>query len=321
MARRNLILLLALLANLALPAVSSAQVPAPDSLSPEQVSAAALALSNRASADVRQLDLPIYKGDAGTLLAEGDSWFDYPFYDVLQNLKSVHQYRIESAAHKGDTLESMVYDVDQLSGLALEMARLRDLKIQPVAILLSGGGNDVSGPELALLLNHARSGLPTLNERIVSGVFDVRLKTSYLAFIQAVTNLSMTYFGKKVPVLVHGYDYPVPDGRGVLGGAWFLPGPWFKPFFAQKGYDGLVNNAATLRTLVDRFNSILENIPTLPGYAHVCYVRVVGTLSASLSEPGRYTRDWGNELHPTRSGFRTVAGKFHNSITTCAKGR
>ena len=214
-----------------------------------------------------------------------------------------------------------MYDSNQLAGLALKMSRLRDTKSRPVAILLSGGGNDIAGPELSMLMNHALSGLPTLNERIVSGVIDVRLRASYLTFIQAVTNLSVTYFGKPIPILIHGYDYSVPDGRGFLGGGWFLPGPWLKPYFERKGYDSLPTNTATIRTLVDRFNSVLQRIPSEPGFSHVCYVRVAGTLSSSLTEPRKYDRDWGNELHPTRNGFRQVAAKFQESLTSCAKSK
>jgi hypothetical protein len=290
-----------------------------DALSLEQIRAAATELSARAATDVKQADFQKYEGTAGLLIAEGDSWFDYPFYDVLQNLEGVHQFKVESTAHKGDTLESIVYELGQLSGLALKMSRLAETGKMPVAILLSGGGNDIAGPELTLLLNHAKSGLPKINERIVAGVFDVRLRTSYLTFIQAVTNLSNLYFKRSVPVLIHGYDYPIPDGRGYAGGWGFLPGPWFKPYFEQKGYNAVTENAATLKVLVDRFNSIIEAIPKQPGYEHVCYVPVKGTLSPQLVPPQQYQSDWGNELHPTRTGFRKVAAKFNETIDNCAR--
>ena len=35
----------------------------------------------------------------GTLIAEGDSWFDYPFVDVLKSLDDRHGFEIESVAH------------------------------------------------------------------------------------------------------------------------------------------------------------------------------------------------------------------------------
>src|SRR5262245_61076323 len=56
-------------------------------------------------------------GANGLLVAEGDSWFDYPFYDVLGMLEDQHNFRVESVAHKGDTIEEMAYDDSQLDGL------------------------------------------------------------------------------------------------------------------------------------------------------------------------------------------------------------
>src|SRR5688572_3559393 len=45
----------------------------------------------------------------GILVAEGDSWFDYPFNDVLSMLEDEHGFDIESVSHKGDTVEDMAY--------------------------------------------------------------------------------------------------------------------------------------------------------------------------------------------------------------------
>ena len=112
------------------------------------------------------------------------------------------------------------------------------------AILLSGGGNDIAGDEFALLLNHAASGLPVLNESIVEGVIDVRLRQALLSLIGTATQLAAHYFGEAKPVVVHGYGYAVPDGRGFLGGGWMLPGPWLEPGFRRKGYLALARMRA-----------------------------------------------------------------------------
>ena len=44
----------------------------------------------------------------GTLMAEGDSWFDYPWKDVLSCLEDEHGYDVESVAHKGIMLNIWV---------------------------------------------------------------------------------------------------------------------------------------------------------------------------------------------------------------------
>ena len=48
------------------------------------------------------------------LVAEGDSWFDYPWQDVLRMLEDRHGYDVESVAHKGDRIEDMAYSGGQL---------------------------------------------------------------------------------------------------------------------------------------------------------------------------------------------------------------
>src|SRR5688500_10522663 len=49
------------------------------------------------------------RATAGVLIAEGDSWFDYPLNDVLRLLEDDYGYDVESVAHKGDCVEDMAY--------------------------------------------------------------------------------------------------------------------------------------------------------------------------------------------------------------------
>src|SRR4051812_50018155 len=54
---------------------------------------------------------------AQVLVAEGDSWFDYPWTDVLRILEDTYLYDVESVAHKGDRIEDMAYSGGQLGGV------------------------------------------------------------------------------------------------------------------------------------------------------------------------------------------------------------
>ncbi len=298
---------------------ASAQPAAPpQSLSLSAIDQIATNLAKKALESVDSQGFAPYKASSGTILAQGDSWFDYPFYDVLQDLEGVYQWKVQSAAKAGDTLNNMVYNQDQLSTFIIRMKRLHEQKEDPKAILISGGGNDVAGQELSLLLNNARSGLPKLNDAIVTGIIDVRLRTSYLTFIKELDVVSEHLLGKRIPILIHGYDYAVPDGRGFLGGWGPLPGPWLKPSFDALGYPAPQQNIETVHLLIDRFNAVLAQIPKEPGYENVCYVKITGTLSSTW-ENGEYQKDWGNELHPTRDGFKRVAAKFEESLRNCAR--
>lgn len=244
----------------------------------------------------------------GVLLAEGDSWFDYPLEDVLSALE-LRGYDVESVAHMGDLIEDMAYAKGQFAKLAQRLEKLIEQERTPKAVLLSGGGNDLAGSEFAMLLNHAASSLPPLNEDVVKGVIDRRLRDAYATILSGITRISAEYLDRPLPIIIHGYDYPVPDGRGFLGGWWFLPGPWLDPGFRRKGFEDLAVNTGHMKALIDRFNTMLKELSAAPAFAHVHYLNLRGSLSA---QP--YKRYWDNELHPTERGFVMVAERFHALI-------
>jgi lysophospholipase L1-like esterase len=246
----------------------------------------------------------------GLLVAEGDSWFDYPFHDVLTMLEDEHGFDVESVAHKGDTVEDMAYSGGQFDDFARLLEKLLRQGRVPDAILLSGGGNDIAGDEFAMLLNHAASGLPPLNDDVVRGVIDVRTRNAYASLIGGLTEIAMRLLDRPIPIILHGYDHAVPDGRGFLGGFGFLPGPWLQPGFHRKGHGDQDANTAVVASLIDSFNAMLRQLAGTAGFGHVRYVDLRGTLSNAAG----YKRDWANELHPTERGFRAVALKIATAI-------
>ena len=245
------------------------------------------------------------------LIAEGDSWFDYPWTDILRILEDTYLYNVESVAHKGDRIEDMAYSGGQLEEFARRLEKLLEQNIVPSAILLSGGGNDVAGPEFGMLLDHAQSAAPGLNELVVQGVME-RIRLAYITILSAITNICTERGHQDIPILVHGYDYPVPDGRGFLGGWGFLPGPWLEPGFRDKGYIALAQRKQIAKELIDRFNTMLATLPTIPQFSHVKYIDLRNTLSTGSG----YKTWWANELHPTPQGFGDVVAKFSAVLTT-----
>ena len=246
-----------------------------------------------------------------TLVAEGDSWFDYLWYDILNMLESKHGFDVESVAHAGDRIEDMAYAGGQLAKFRKVLEKMLRRGELPKAILLSGGGNDVAGDEFFMLLNHAASTSPGLNEDVVRGVIDVRIKDAYVAMVSAVTELCVKTTGHTIPIIVHGYDWPVPDGRG-FGDGWpipGLPGPWLRPGFIRKGFKSQPQNQKTMRALIDRFNQMVKRVAD--GFAHVRFVDLRGTLPGGST----YQDWWANELHPTQKGFEAVAARFATAIT------
>lgn len=246
----------------------------------------------------------------GTLIAEGDSWFDYPMKDILSVLEDDYLYEVESIAHRGDRVEDMAYSEGQFDVLARRLEKLLRAGKVPKAILLSGGGNDIAGDEFALLLNHAASPLPVINEDIVRGVIDVRLRDAYAHIIGGLTTIAKGYLDVPIPIITHGYAYPVPDGRGFWGGWSVLPGPWLRPGFLKKGHLDQSSNTLVIGSLIDRFNKMLETLVSHGSFGHVHYV----DLRPELSNTAGYRQHWANELHPTKTGFDLVAARVAEAI-------
>ncbi len=197
-----------------------------------------------------------------------------------------------------------------LEKLTRRIEKLGRAGIVPSAILLSGGGNDVAGDEFRLLLNHAASPIAGLNQSIVQGVIYEQSKGAYITIISTVTSLCQDRLGRVLPIIVHGYDYAIPDGRGFAGGWGPFPGPWLEPGFREKGFDELQQRIAIVRSLIDRFNTMLNDLPLLSGFDHVHYLDLRGTLSGGPD----YREDWANELHPSSQGFAKVTELFARKL-------
>lgn len=247
------------------------------------------------------------RASIGTLVAEGDSWFDYPLHDVLSLLDDDYGYDVHSTAHKGDAVEVMAYGEGQLDDFSRCLEQVLRSGTAPKAILLSGGGNDVAGDAFAMLINHRLSPVPGLNAFILQGVLQERIRLAYVRILSAVTQLSTSYLGRALPILMHGYSYPVPDGRGFLGGWGPLPGPWLEPGFRAKGYADLVERIRIAEQLIDAFNGMIEELVAMPDFAHVRYIDLRPELS---NRPADYRKWWANELHPTGRGFDAIAARF-----------
>jgi hypothetical protein len=258
---------------------------------------------------------------AGYLLAVGDSWFDYPIHDILTRLDDNYGYNIESAAHRGDPIEMMVSQVGQLDKFARCMDKIVALGATPKAILVSGGGDDIAGKEFGMLINNLDLiPIPGWNNQVITGVIDTRIAAAYRLMIVSINSLCQKNLGRIFPILVHGYDYPVPDGRGFLGGGWLLPGPWLKPGFDEKRFADVNVNTQMLMTLIDRFNTMLQNLVREPGFQNVTYIDLRGTLSNRQAD---YKDFWANEIHPNaggifggQDGWGAVAAKFQVVLAT-----
>ncbi|MEM7193949.1 MAG: hypothetical protein AAF402_03305 [Pseudomonadota bacterium] len=247
----------------------------------------------------------------GVLIAEGDSWFDYPGDDILSILEDEYDYDVKSVARKGDEIQEMAFQGNQLERFVRKLEKCIRRSEIPDAILLSGGGNDVSGAHFETFLNHADSIKPGLNLTVTQEVINHRIREAYLHIISMITHVCEDRLGRKIPIIIHGYDYAVPDGRGFKFGFFTFSGPWLEPGFDAKGYTDINIKRKIVKQLIDMLNDVLTGIPIIRGFNHVKYVDLRNTLPNASSS---YKKWWDNELHPTDKGFERVAKKIVQQI-------
>jgi subtilisin family serine protease len=248
------------------------------------------------------------------LVAEGDSWFDFPpGVDVIDALRRKYGYDIRNLSKAGACLYEMAYPglpiIRDPNQLETTVRAIRDHR--PQAVLLSGGGNDFAGPEFIMTLHHRLAAPTGLNTGVVSELFRLEVEPAYRVMIEAFTAVAEREGLGAIPILVHGYDYAYPDGRqSVRIGPFGFGGPWMHQSFVTKGYAlrnevDLLLRHSIVRRIIDELYAMHERLAA--DYANVRVVDLRGLL------PDR-VKDWNDELHPSNSGFEKVATRFHEVL-------
>ena len=228
----------------------------------------------------------------------------------------------------------MAYSKDQFDKF---QEKIKELNEPPYAILLSGGGNDITGKVLEMMLNHKKSDSylsNPFNEKVVKGVIDGHLQEAYLKLLKKINKLCGTKFNnanqKQIPVLVHGYAYSIPtgdsfnivrrrvfrNGPGRRRREVRIKGPWLQPAFEERGYVCLDEKTNIMKKLTDRFNCMLLQIdPNKDRFCNI-YVQHVDLRKCweTKLQDGDYKKYWTDELHPSEKGFKLIAKKFHKVI-------
>jgi lysophospholipase L1-like esterase len=229
------------------------------------------------------------ESDRIRLVAEGDSWFNYPFVvdDLVDHLWKDHL--IDCVSAPGDTLARMALEPDHL--VAVERSR-------PNLLIVSGGGNDLlgAGPDGRSLLRlmaegapRARRG-PLLDERLLG-----RFAERFEANLERLCGEALAV-RPGMKALLHGYDYPRPRAGGPL-----LGGP-----LEAAGVDDPDRRAAICRRLIDRLNDSVAAVARRSGGA-------VGHLDLRGAAPAD-DAFWLDEIHPNSRGFAIVAERFRRRI-------
>lgn len=239
------------------------------------------------------------------ILAEGDSWFNYPRLrggGVVYQLERLLEVPILNLAQAGDEVRFML-GVKQREVLARELAQAAGAGALFDALLFSGGGNDVVDEPLCLWLrefagqNDPKDLIAT--ERLAAILAVVR--AGYEDLIALRDRLS-----PKTTIFCHGYDFAIPDGRGICH-----LGPWLKPSLAHRGVPEHLRRGV-IEALLVRFAEMLAALAS-----HTQRMVVVPTQGALAGHDDW----WDNELHPTGDGFGAVAERFVASLQAAFPGK
>jgi hypothetical protein len=244
-------------------------------------------------------------GEFAGILAIGDSWFWYPKNNILEAV-------IEHPALKDDyrNFQMLGYNgapINQYVGAGKYAAAFQN-ELKPSssqfysAVLISGGGNDAIDYKLALKVDC--SGLSAANDCLDPDGRDGLLRDISGSLGLMIHDIAWA-FGKQnrmADVFIHGYDYPVPDGRGFALLGLNAAGPWLKPALDGAGVaaDNPQLRIAICRLLIDQLNTMFARFDSPSQGIHYIDSRGV------LRQDANYRQDWDNEMHPTFSGFEQI---------------
>ncbi|MBN9257895.1 MULTISPECIES: SGNH/GDSL hydrolase family protein [unclassified Mesorhizobium] len=238
-----------------------------------------------------------------TMLAQGDSWFDYPLTgntlpyartDVIAQLGKMGSTppKILNLAHHGDAATEEMSLPKQERMITALRDRANWLHGKPDAILFSAGGNDIAGNQFCIFLDFNDGHSTGLNADRFNKALGI-VEACYLALFALRDRLA-----PGVPVFSHCYDFPIPNGVSP----WCI-GPWLKPsidfcnWTVPQGKAIVHDALVAFRVMLKRLESDAAN------NFHV--VETQGILKPA---------DWANELHPHPAGFKKIAQKFATAL-------
>lgn len=259
-----------------------------------------------------EFELRLALGDKRPIvLAEGDSWFEYPLLldDTIDALLPAYNIFCLSAA--GDTMANMAANIEVVESL-FRLVGERGLAVR--AVLLSAGGNDIVGDTLAKCVREF-AGQGSAEDLLDRAALKPELDKISHGYERIIAKLRAVR--ADIPILVHGYDHAIPLNRPLP------PHPWDKDLIAANApRDGWLAIPLSRRKITDP--RLQAGIVKLMIDAFYERLRAFANPTGTGAKKGVYLVDnrntvkgrWNDELHPTKEGFAAVAAKFDKVLKT-----
>jgi deferrochelatase/peroxidase EfeB len=286
------------------------------------------------------------------LFAIGDSWvyqyIELPTKGVFNLVTTLRKegFSFEASSNNypkisKDLINQFTMPGKKLVGLELKEAALTkrqtdlDDKKNPLevmAILMSAGGNDIAAHEKNKKLEPdyktARLfGLLVENPDSLEVAFDLTAKNKFFDELKEhyKLTLKMLLARMRAPILIHGYDFPIPDGRPALyDGKLAGLGPWLQGVFDEKKIRKDLHKTI-MRDLIGRLNTLISDVVidveeffSDEDRARLHFVNFAGILEKQdgyNDPPDGYKTYWANELHPTQRGFEILSQVVIDKLT------
>ena len=281
------------------------------------------------------------------ILAEGDSWFNYPVIltDVIDAICMDKDIALYSLANGGGWLLDMLTSKKYVEELSV---------MYPDYFLISGGGNDIVGANrLAAVIDACGNGgteyaaNPWAQKRIANAQ-NVFIKRDVARFDNGVQHLSKDFFAllmffrlqyyylikgvlwggdnekkqgkfKGMKVITQGYDFPVPSRDKAFGlnpVKWYIPfirmflghGKWLKTPLLMRGIIDPQVQQDTLYAMLYLFNEMMIEM-------HDWFNTPTETLVFHIdSRETIGPKGWTDELHAQPKHFIDTGNVFLNCI-------
>lgn len=281
--------------------------------------------------------------DCRVILAEGDSWFNYPVVltDVIDWLGMEKNFAIYSIASGGDWFMNMLNEQQYIEELSL---------VYPDVFLVSGGGNDIVGARrVAAIVDPDKNGVAELHKNawaknlienanpdfipLRKKLYDRGLPFLSKEFFALLMLFHVQYYylfkhilckgsedpgikGKFYPmkVITQGYDYALPKGTAPKFS--FRPRRWYVPLIRQLGHGiwlqtplqmrGITNKEdqrAIVYCLIYFFNEMMIHTGKIFNEKK----GLGDTVYHIDSRESVGEKGWSDELHPLPQKFRQTA--------------
>lgn len=295
-------------------------MPDPDrvEMTPDQIAAeSAMQIGNGLARwrRARRFDKALAAGDRRpVLVAEGDSWFQFPVFieETIDHLG--RHYLISCLSAAGDTAQNMILGPAG-SGRREYMQELDRQAPRVRAFLLSAAGNDIIGedssggapvPVLTKILLNAGNGSPEPADYIHPPELDARVAFLAGAYRQLIATIRADPRFAQLPIILHGYDVPFPYPAGPTerrNPRYAAKNQWLGSAFDAAKIPPQMRRAI-LAVLIDRLYQMLEGVAASDPHVHVLDCRGV------LPD----LEDWADEIHATSLGFGKIAARFRSTL-------